>query len=299
MADPTGSSPADRVAGGYAQLEERAAAWASNEPAVRAVIVLGSRARTDHPADEWADLDIVLIVSDDEPLIGDRNWVAQIGEPWIDFVERTAGGEARELRVLFAGGFDVDFALLTVPAVEHMLEHDPNAGITAFGRGHRVLLDKDGLAEHVLGAVAKAIMEPTDRTPSAHDLRELCADFWYHTVWTAKHLRRGELWWAKGCCDGLLKELLRRMLEWEAVAKERDAWFRGRFLEEWADPDTVAGLRTAFAHYDEAETWVALERTMDLFAEATHRVTDLLDEPYPEAMERHARELVAEIQTRR
>jgi hypothetical protein len=23
------------------------------------------------------------------------------------------------------------------------------------------------------------------------------SDFWYHALWSAKHLRQGELWWAK------------------------------------------------------------------------------------------------------
>ena len=283
------------IAAGYAELEERAAAWASAEPAVRAAIVLGSRARDDHPADEWADLDMVVLVDEVGELTTDRRWLDSIGEPLISFVEDAAGTEQPELRVLFAGGFDVDFAFMSRTAIERMIEHDPRAVAIAFGRGNRVLVDKDRVAASVIAAGEGADADARTPRPDEHAFGEVCADFWYHTVWTAKHLRRGELWWAKSCCDGYLKHLLRIMLEWEAAAEERDPWFRGRFFEEWADPDTVAGLRSAFARYDAPEVWTALARTMDLFAGAGRRTATVLDREYPADNERHARALVQEL----
>lgn len=38
----------------YARLEERVTAWVEDDPGIRAAVVIGSRTRTDHPADEWA-----------------------------------------------------------------------------------------------------------------------------------------------------------------------------------------------------------------------------------------------------
>jgi hypothetical protein len=51
---------------------------------------------------------------------------------------------------------------------------------------------------------------------------------------------------------------------------------RGRFLEEWADPATLRGLRTALARYDEDEVWAALAVTMDLFGEVSRRTAATL-----------------------
>lgn len=295
MPQPGWSTTAAAVAKEYARLEERARAWATDADDVRAAIVLGSRTRDDHPADEFADLDIVVVVADGTRPWAEPVWLASIGEVWISFVEGTADGSAPELRVLFAGGFDVDFAFMTVERVIGLVEDDGGAAATAFGRGQRVLVDKDGLAERMVAAASRPTEEApsTSADPSAFD--EVCSDFWYHAVWTAKHLRRGELWWAKGCCDGLLKERLRRVLEWQALAEGRDPWFRGRFLDEWADPDIVAGLHKAFARYDENEVWEALFLTMDLFADAARRTADELDLAYDETAEAHARELVGRL----
>jgi aminoglycoside 6-adenylyltransferase len=132
-------------------------------------------------------------------------------------------------------------------------------------RGTRILVDKDGL-------VAKIRERPLPKLenlpPSESDFGNVVHDFWYHALWTAKHLRRGELWWAKGGCDIHLKELLRRMLQWHAIARHGpgfDTWMRGRFLEEWADPRAIAALPHVFAHYDAEDIARALGATMDLF----------------------------------
>jgi aminoglycoside 6-adenylyltransferase len=286
----------EQVARAYDGIAERFVAWAAAEDAVRAAIVLGSRAREDHAADEWADLDILVLTQEDSRLVHDPAWADELGEPWISFVEATAIGQGSERRVLFAGGLDVDFAFLEVGQAEALLRSDPRIADAAFGRGYRILLDKDGMTGPLLRSL------PPQAAPAAPDAGEfggVAADFWYHAVWTAKHLRRGELWWAKGSCDFHLKELLRRVLEWHAAAEGRDPWFRGRYFEEWADPTTVAGLRTAFAHYGEDEVWEALIATMDLFGDIGRRTATALGVSYPGDAERRSRELVEELRRTR
>ena len=49
-------------------LEGKLVTWAKKRADVRAAIVVGSRARTDHPADEWADLDVALATTKTEAL---------------------------------------------------------------------------------------------------------------------------------------------------------------------------------------------------------------------------------------
>jgi aminoglycoside 6-adenylyltransferase len=82
------------------------------------------------------------------------------------------------------------------------------------------------------------------------------SDFWYHALWTARKLRRGEVFTAKACCDGRMKWILIRMLEWHAG--DRDTWHDGRFLEEWADPRAITELCDAYARYDAADVERAL-----------------------------------------
>ena len=288
---------ASLVAREYEGLEARICAWAESTAGVRGALVLGSRARTDHPADEWADLDVLVVTSDARSLIDDRSWLTTIGRPRMSFVEGAGGDDAPELRVMFEGGYDVDFACMSPERIRAMAETDPRTTAIALGRGARVLVDKDGVLGAALESLPPDASGPSLPQPDQRAFDQVCSDFWYHCVWTAKHLARGEVWWAKGCCDGYLKQLLRQVLEWEALAEGRDPWFRGRFLEEWADPDALASLGRAFARYDPGEIWQALDATMDIFAEQARRVATLFDLVPGEAAEVHARDLVERIRT--
>jgi aminoglycoside 6-adenylyltransferase len=281
----------------YEHLIARFVAWAQGREDIRAAAVIGSRARgANHPADEFSDLDIILIATDPQPYIATGGWVEAIGHPWLVFVERTPDGHLSERRVLFEGGLDVDFAFMPVGPVRAMLKTgvDPDLA-DMIRRGVRVLVDKDGLAAQIIAAAPTA--QPP-QAPSEADFLQVANDFWYHTVWTAKHLRRGELWWAKGCCDGYLKALLLRMLEWHARATqgpEHDTWMRGRFLEEWADPRAVMELCEAFARYDTDEIWGALAATMGLFRWVSVETAGQWGFAYPTFGAERATELVHKL----
>jgi aminoglycoside 6-adenylyltransferase len=160
-------------------------------------------------------------------------------------------------------------------------------------------VDKDGWAAKILGAAHAPA--PPIAPPSEGEFLNLVADFWYHTVWTAKHLRRGELVWAKSGCDERLKHLLRQVLEWHARAAHgadhdtnlpMQIRLRGRFLEEWADPRAVAELPRVYAHYDAEDVWRALRATMDVFRWVSQETADHYHFTYPSAGAEHAAELV-------
>lgn len=238
-----------------------AADWARQRDDVRALLVVGSQARANVPADRWSDLDLVLIVDDPEPYAEDPSWVREFGQPVLTFLEDTPVGQ-RERRVLYESGEDVDFPLFPVTALE-LFEQSENAA-HLLARGYRVLVDRIGLAER-LARVAAAVERP--RPPTQRDFTQLASDFWYHALWAAKKLRRGEVFTAKGCLDGYMKDRLVTLLEWHARAIDAsvDTWHDGRFLERWADPGALAALERAFAHYDVRDVARALWETIDLW----------------------------------
>jgi aminoglycoside 6-adenylyltransferase len=236
--------------------------WARERDDVRAAVVVGSQARTETPADRFSDLDVILLVDDPEPYAEDAGWVAEFGTPVLTFLEPTAMGDQRERRVLYETGEDVDFPLIPVARVEFM-EQSSNA-TQLLARGYRVLYDEIGLAERLARA---ATLAPSPSTPTQSDFDQLAADFWYHALWTAKKLRRGEVFTALGCLDGYLKARLVTLLEWHARALDPsvDTWHGGRFLERWADPGALAALETAFARYELRDVARALWATIDLW----------------------------------
>ena len=289
------------------RLEERFVAWAQTRPDIRAAIIAGSWARVDHPADEWSDLDIVVIAKHPERYLARTDWLQDIGNPWLTFLEPTATGGETERRVLFEGGIDVDFAVianskakqaarflpvlrrlpilfrLLPKGVTRQIMQDVASGAHVFARGTRVIVDKDGLARKLPLVLSEN--QPC-RPPPQPEFLEVVNDFLYHTVWTAKKLLRGELWVAKSSCDTHMKRSLLRMIEWHARATkgwDHDTWEGGRFLEEWADPRAVEGLRQAFAHYNREDIQRALFATMDLFRWLAVETGERLGYPYPTA----------------
>ena len=235
--------------------------WAAERNDVHAAVVVGSHARSDVPADRWSDLDVFLVVDDPAPYAADGLWVAQLGRPVLDFVEPTAVGGQLERRVLFETGEDVDLPLIPMAALP-VLESDEAAVVLA--RGYRVLYDDAGVEERLRQAAAK-VRAP--EAPTRVELAELAGDFWYHALWSAKKLRRGEVFVAKQGIDGYLKSRLVTLLEWHARAVDpaRDTWHDGRFLERWADPGALATLEDAYARYDLRDVARALWATVDLW----------------------------------
>lgn len=246
------------------RLELLAAAvadWASEREDVRAAVVIGSQARSGTPADRWSDLDVLLVLDDPERLVADADWVQAFGTPVLTFLEPTSTGDRVERRVLYADGQDVDFALFPTAERGELLTNPAAQAVVA--RGYRVLYDELGLEQDVVDLPEPA---PTD-PPDGAAFRQLASDFWYHALWTARKLRRGEVFTAISCLDSYMKARLVTLFEWHARALDAsaDTWHGGRFLERWADPGALSALERAYAHYDVRDVARALWETIDLF----------------------------------
>jgi aminoglycoside 6-adenylyltransferase len=242
-------------------IEAEIADWARGREDVQAAVVVGSQARASVPADRWSDLDVILIVDDPEPYAEDGGWIEEFGRPVLTFLEETPLGQ-RERRVLYESGEDVDLPIFPVSALDGLEQSDKARQLLA--RGYRILVDKIGLA----GRLERAADVPErPSSPTQRDFDQLAADFWYHALWSAKKLRRGEVFTAKECLDGYMKDRLVTLLGWHArvVDSSVDIWHGGRFLERWADPGALAALEDAYARYDVRDVARALWATVDLW----------------------------------
>ncbi len=269
----------------YTQLEQRFAEWALVQSPIQAVIVVGSRARSDHPADEWSDLDLVTFATDTTSYLNDAAWLGTFGQVRVAS-SNSFGQHDREWIAFYADGCKIDVALLSInlaatPALQTMLDAFPYPNVLQ--RGVRVLIDKTGA--------------PTDlhlpqldapRPPTPAEFAALINRMWLDAVKAAKFIRRNDLWRAKQLCDGEMKQHLLTMLEWQAAVQPdaRDIWYDGRFLNGWVDPQVLVVLPQTFAAYQAEDLQRALFATLDLFRAQAQEVAARLGYAYLDETDR-------------
>ncbi len=260
---------------GYQKLERKVAAWANHRPDLRAILVVGSRARSDPPPDMWSDLDLILLVDDPDVYTAQADWLTEIGEVWLPVLDRTSLNDPEWL-IWFDRGLKADFLLARVSpgmTLAQFVAGSPHQNV--FRRGLRVLVDKTASPLPVLDPVTAAPPTETEFTSTVG--KALLA-----ATRTARLLRRSELWQAKQQCDAALKAHLLKMLEWHARALySADTWYDGRYMAQWADPQTLEVLSGVFARYEEADIWRALFATLTLFRRLAQETAARLGYAYP------------------
>lgn len=279
----------------YRALEDSVVAWASRQPDVHAVLVVGSRARADRPADEYSDLDLVMFAADPDRFIDRDDWLVNIGPVVMSFVEQTAVGSWRERRAVFEPMLDVDFAV--VPAT--MLDIDfsvpgPVADVVrpVIDRGYRVIHDPAGR----LAPLDRILPSPATAwtLPDEWAFTNLVNDFWYHALWTRKKALRGELLVARSCLDNSMKDKVLHVINWLAHLGKPDlhTWNGKRFFELWSEQDIVQSFHATYGTVSSAQILDDLSRTMDLFSRVARDAAHRLDYSYPERAEGHVRDWI-------
>jgi aminoglycoside 6-adenylyltransferase len=261
------------------ELLNRFVLWAEGQTDIRAVIVIGSRARTEQPGDAWSDVDLIISAYNPQPYLDYSEWLKSIGSVWVSHIEPTLAPGVSERRVLFEGGFDFDLIFVQDNQLNRLLQNQEVAGIIR--RGIRILVDKDRLMSRITLPIG---LRTPYVPPTESQFTNLVNDFWYHAVWTAKKIRRGELYTALMSSDGHMKHLLMQMLEWHTHAVSPvnpDTWFSGRFVEQWADPRLLALMTESFAYYEQADIERGLLATMNVFRQAATETAAQLTYPYP------------------
>ena len=268
----------------FADVKARLLSIAAQDATLQAVIMIGSGTRQDTPADEFSDLDLIIATTRPEDwLCGDSP--GQLGDMRISFTEPTLGGGA-ERRMLYAGSLDVDLIVFTPEQLTQAVL-DGVAG-WVMNRGYDVMHDAMGITP----LIAQHVFPTAGFTPMGEtEFANVVNDFFFHAVWADKKLHRGEMWTAKMCIDAYLKRLLLRMIEL-ARCGERDVWHDGRFLDHWADAETVAALRDCFAHYEAADMAQALRETVRLFARVGREAAEVHGYAWPVRAQQEAESLL-------
>ncbi len=263
-------------------LQDKIVRWAADQAPIRAVLLLGSRTRRDHPADTLSDIDFVFVVDDAAPFTASPHWIHQFGAVWVYVLEDTGGGDPEYL-IVYDGARKVDIVFWRVDQVRGGVDQGKREVLE---RGFQVLFDKDGVLTSEPPPSGRGIIPPK---PDQAAYEAVNRTFWYAIYQTVRWLRRDERWMVQYSLYRARAEWL-RMLMWHTRAVndwDHDTWHAGRFLSEWASPDDQAVIPHLFAGYDLDSSWEALDTLIAHFRVISTSAAAHLGLVYPAAVDQH------------
>ena len=273
----------------YKEIKENICRYSEVDSEIKAVIAIGSSTRESVKADEYSDLDLI-IVTDNPTSWYSGEYPMQLGEISIGFLEPTLGN-GKEYRAIYDEDKDVDMIIFTPKQFTEAVKNGTAGWV--MNRGYAFLCDKAGYSELVRAYVNPSVASPQI---SESEFLNLTNDFYFHNIWAAKKLLRGELWSAKMCVDAYLKNYLLKIIEFYCYQKDgRDVWHDGRFIDRWADDWILEKLKVCFAHYEKNDTGNALTSTHELFKKLAADVADMNRYIYPQKAENTASEFLKRL----
>jgi aminoglycoside 6-adenylyltransferase len=250
--------------------------WGAGEAAVRALLLMGSRAARE-PADHLADLDVGVFATSLTPYLTDDTWIGRLARPWVYSPDRFYFHDTvvPTRLVIYEGGTKVDYSFWSLESVERL------AAERYFDTGYTVLLDKDGTLQQLGRPSFAPTMPPR---PSEQAFVRLINEYWFEAYHVAKYLYRGDLWLVKFRDSGSLKVYLLTLMEWYELTKhgwDHDVKWTGKHIRQWLEPEVYGRLGEVFAHFDAEDSWKALLANNALFRDLADRTARLLGYRYP------------------
>lgn len=260
----------------FKEIKEKLIEYAKCDEDIKAVIAIGSSTRQEVKADEYSDLDLIIVSENTEKWYSGE-YPKKLGNINITFIEPTLGG-GKERRCIYDEDKDVDMIVFSQAQFEEALR----TGVAGYvmNRGYNILYEAVPFEKEIEAHVTKGHSNPS--MPD-EEFDNMINDFYFHNIWASKKLLRGELWSAKMCVDAYLKNYLLRAIELYCYEIEgKDVWHDGRFIDKWAGEAIVNELSECFAHYEKADVQNALKATNRLFERVTRETALKRGCTYPE-----------------
>jgi hypothetical protein len=297
--------------------------WGEKNEHTRAIILIGSHAREHNRADRWSDIDVMLFTTRPRQYQHDNKWLEEIGPLLSCYSGLEVAGGTFVKRVFFTDGVEMDITPIPASAIDRAyayaklkkklpfvaisLPASVTAGIEKpirsfayyIHRGMRVLVDKKDYKAKIEFIESSFKYQPPG-PPTLSEFELHVEQFWQTAFRMAVKLSRKEFFTARYECEAPMKLNLLTMMEWHAKSLhgwQFETWHKGRFIEKWAEPEIVAGLRGIYGRYDEKDSWESLFNTMNLFQKVSHEVESRLGYQYNKVPEQYLRRWIEDIHT--
>jgi len=158
----------------YDKTVDKIIAWSEQDRNIESVIIIGSQVRKEKPADEWSDLDLMVLTNEPQILLNDNNWLNQFGAPVCTFIYETVLPFVKwnwlVKRVLFDDNRDIDFSILLYDQIDDVLAINKEI----ISKGYQVIY---GSKKPVVNQKIQTLLKNSKDTESPMPFQtELCND---------------------------------------------------------------------------------------------------------------------------
>jgi aminoglycoside 6-adenylyltransferase len=245
----------------FARVDER----------VRAVMLNGSRVKSNAPVDIMQDYDIIFFITDIENESYKRNqeWIKRFGD--IVIFQQNEFEDGYIFLMQFKDGVRIDLRFADVKEIEQLLTEDSLS---------KILLDKDGLVEDppVADDSIYFVKKPTEK-----EFDKLLNESWWIQTYIAKGVWRDELPYVKFMFDVILMDCIRKLLSWwigleygwQVNVGKCGKWFKS-FLPEELYNEFI----DLYPSTDYQEIWQSLFRTGEFIYRIGLKLADELGYNY-------------------
>jgi hypothetical protein len=147
---------------------------------VVALAINGSVAREE--ADEWSDLDLIIVVTAMVPLFPSLDWLNPMGE--IFTYSQSSSEDRGTTRIVFDDLRRVDLSFHTQQAVQSLTPDNR----VSFCRGSKIIFSRSKAISEKLTAA----YSPPVNTFSRHDFSKMANDFWFKAVLAVTKIARDD-----------------------------------------------------------------------------------------------------------
>lgn len=236
---------------------------------ILAVCLNGSRADKHAFCDQYSDFDIIYVVREIRNYTTNQQWFRQFGEVLISQTPDVftgydfTGNEKFTKLMQFIDGSRIDLTLVDVTNMKH---------ITQSTEPQLVLLNKNNLLE------LKNIFTCDDYLvglPNQNEFFECVNEFWWVVPYVAKGLCRQEITYVKSHFEGILQEMLWKMLAWKLslLYHEKIAFGKHyRYIKRYMNSQEYETFINTFANGEVNDVWEKLFNICDFFDEQAQLV---------------------------
>lgn len=251
---------------------------ANEDERIRAVILTGSRANTDCPADQYQDFDIVFFVNDVKPFWDNMNWIVSVfGNPSLvhkpesmSLILPDNDGNYAYL-MIFPDGNRIDLQITSQAYIDD-------------GEPAKVLLDKDNRLPEI--SVRKDYWYV--KKPNQEYFSDCCNEFHWCLNNVAKGIARDELSYAMDMYNKYVRNMLINMLEWY-IGVNHDfsvsAGKCGKYFKKFLPEDIYERFKKTYSDYEYEHMWQAAFELLYLFGDIARGVAEKMLFSYDELEE--------------